>query len=412
MLGQIRLYSIPSPHYSQTPPKLSSVLAHQPVNVLSKEYSQIEPDINDEIIIAMSSGVDSSVAAAIYASKYPNVRGVYMANWSQTAQCTENDWNDVKKVCEHLKIPCERVNFEREYWTQVFQPMILLYENGQTPNPDVGCNKHVKFGKMVEYLSRKFEDLNDRKWWLVTGHYSRVMYHTPSEEYHLLRGHSQGKDQSYYLSNISSTVLQHVLLPIGHYVKPDVRKLAIEYGLHVASKPDSQGLCFVSQDQKNFRQFLQEYITPKPGNIVTKDGKVWGQHMGLWHATIGQKSSISMPQGDPEYKGVWFVSEKRIQKNELVIVNGRDNPKLYKSKIEVKNWQWIGVQDIDNLKDLHLQYRSLQTPLRVKTITLGENGNYHIDLVNSARAMAPGQNIVLYKENQVLGSGIIERTDN
>lgn len=377
------------------------------VNPLDQDYIQQSPDSGDEIVIAMSSGVDSSVAAAMYASKYRNVRGIYMANWSQTAKCTESDWNDVQKVCHQLKIPCERVNFEKEYWNDVFQPMLSMYERGLTPNPDTGCNKYVKFGKMIEHLT---STLPNKKWWLVTGHYARIMYHTPSREYRLLRGYSQQKDQSYYLSSIPQSVLSRVLMPIGHYVKPQVRQLAKEYNLHIASKPDSQGLCFVSQEHTKFRDFLNEYLPPNPGNIITEDGKVWGKHQGLWHATIGQKSSISMPQGDPKYHGTWFVSEKLPETNELVIVKGGNNPKLFHSGVNVTDWQWLNGEP-ENYDNLQLQYRSLQDPLPVVSVKPVPSG-LDIELRDKTRAMAQGQNVVLYSGNQVLGSGVIEHVFN
>ncbi|KAK6204472.1 tRNA-specific 2-thiouridylase [Scheffersomyces amazonensis] len=378
----------------------------------------------------MSSGVDSSVAASIYAKKYRNVRGIFMANWSQTAKCTERDWNDVQKVCEKLGIPCERVNFEHEYWQDVFAPMIEQYESGLTPNPDVNCNKFVKFGKLIDHVREKFSSSPTTKWWLVTGHYARVMLHKPSNEYHLLRGYSANKDQSYYLSSINPKVLKHILMPIGHHIKPEVRKLANALDLHVSEKPDSQGLCFVSQDHKKFRDFLEEYIKPKPGNIVTEDGKVWGRHSGLWYATIGQKSSISMPQGDEKYKGVWFVSEKNKERNELIIVKGSDNPKLFSNRVKVVKFEWMVPHSEDEISDdlkgelssgkLSFQHRSLQKAVPLVGIqqvgvSSGSTTNactytYIFTFKDSVRALAQGQYFVLYRDNQVLGSGIIEST--
>ncbi|CAK7902377.1 mitochondrial tRNA-specific 2-thiouridylase 1 [[Candida] anglica] len=378
------------------------------------EYEQVEPDKDDEIVIAMSSGVDSSVTASLYAKSYKNVRGVYMANWSQSAKCLEDDWNDVKRVCGQLKIPCERVNFEREYWTDVFEPMINMYKNGLTPNPDVGCNKYVKFGKMIEHLHNKFENV-DKKWWLVTGHYARIMRHRESGKYHLLRGLYPNKDQSYYLSMLPPDTLSRVLMPIGHMTKPDVREIAAKENLITASKPDSQGLCFVSQDNKKFGSFLDEYIRPNPGNYVTEDGKIWGTHNGLWHATIGQRANICMPQGDPKYKGVWFVSEKRTDTNELVIVKGGNNAALYASKLRVRDWQWLET-NFDTSKfctdNLTIQYRSLQnSPDAVASFESLGNDEVEIHLKESARAMAPGQNIVLYNGNRVLGCGVLQITN-
>lgn len=370
-------------------------------------YPQAVPQAEDDIIIAMSSGVDSSVTAALYASQYKNVKAIYMANWSQTAKCTEGEWTDVQRVCEKLKIPCQRVNFEKEYWNEVFMPMIELYEQGLTPNPDLGCNKYVKFGKMIEHLSLQYAD-KSTKWWLATGHYARVV---PSEKgARLLKGYDANKDQSYYLANIPNKVLSNVLMPLGHYTKPQVRKMAQELELHTATKPDSQGLCFVSPEHSKFRDFLNEFIPPKPGNIITEDGKVWGEHQGLWHATIGQKLGISMPQGDPNYKGIWFVSEKRVDTNELVIVRGGNNEKLFKSGLKASDWEWMGdgVDAIEN-GNLLLQYRSLQEPAVVKSLTV-DGDKLTFELTEKQRAMAPGQNVVLYDKYRVIGSGMLLET--
>lgn len=368
-------------------------------------FNPAEPSPDDEIIVAMSSGVDSSVTAALYAAKYKNVRGIYMANWSQTAKCTESDWNDVQKVCDHIGIPCERVNFEKEYWTDVFTPMIDMYSRGLTPNPDLGCNKYVKFGKMIEHLSEKL----DSKWWLATGHYARVQ---SGEEARLLRAYDGNKDQSYYLANIPSKVLSRVLMPLGHYTKPQVRQMAAEFDLHTASKPDSQGLCFVNPDHTKFRDFLNEYILPNPGNIITEDGKIWGRHDGLWHATIGQKLGISMPQGSPEYKGIWFVSEKRVATNELVIVRGRDNDRLFKLAVKVDSWEWMGNgEESTDSDELFIQYRSLQDPVKVRNIEVHGN-TVTFGLEENQRAMAPGQSVVLYDGYRVVGSGTLTEAFN
>lgn len=379
--------------------------------ISSDDYIQAEPDLDDEIVVAMSSGVDSSVTAALYASKYRNVRGIYMANWSQTAKCTESDWNDVKKVCHHLNIPCERVNFEKEYWNDVFVPMISMYEQGLTPNPDTNCNKYVKFGKMIQHLREKFKNTN-KNWWLVTGHYARVMKSTATQDYRLLRSYYGNKDQSFYLSSIPKEILPKILMPIGHLTKPKVRELAEQFNLHTAKKPDSQGLCFVNPDDKKFYSFLNDYINPKPGNIITEDGKIWGQHQGLWYGTIGQKLGVSMPQGNPNYKGVWFISEKRFDTNDLVIVKGRDNPKLYKIGLKIKDWQWL-ISDPDtklSSGNLTIQFRSLQQPLPIASINMDTSDITTIELKEKARAMAPGQNVVLYDNNEVLGSGILYKT--
>lgn len=376
-------------------------------------YPQSQPQENDEIVVAMSSGVDSSVTAALLTEKFGagRVRGIYMANWSQTAKCTEGEWNDVQKVCAQLEIPCERVNFEKEYWSDVFSPMIEMYEQGMTPNPDLGCNKYIKFGKMVEHLKRR-SGSGKTNWWLATGHYARVE-HRPDGNCNLIRGFDGNKDQSYYLASIAQGVLSNVLMPLGHFTKPQVREMARSRGICTAEKPDSVGLCFVSPDHTKFRHFLDEYIPPNPGNIVTEDGRVWGTHQGLWHATIGQKLGISMPQGDPNFKGIWFVSEKRVESNEIVIVKGGNNEALFKDSLDALEWQWFGDQPNSFPPlEFQIQYRSLQTPIPVQSCELLRDNKLRFNLDSKQRAMAPGQNVVLYKGNQIMGSGVLTRAYN
>lgn len=369
-----------------------------------RQYVQPVPKLTDNVIVAMSSGVDSSVAASLY-KHYPNVKGIYMANWDETAGCNEEEWKVVKNVCRLLNIPSERVSFEKEYWQQVFVPMINGYEVGITPNPDLNCNKFIKFGSLVEYLNGKY----DGNYWLVTGHYSRVLQNTTTKEFNLFRSSYMPKDQSYYLSAIDKSTISRVLLPIGHMTKPQVRDIASDLNLINKDKQDSMGLCFVSQDTKKFHEFLDEYIQPNPGDIVDEEGKVWGKHEGLWYGTIGQRARVSMPQGDPKYKGQWFISDKNVDKNQLIIVKGTNHPKLFKNYLKVKDFKWLS--DYDKQEELTLQYRSLQTPITIEWLKQDPDG-ICIKIYDKQRAMAPGQNVVVYSDERVLGSGIIEDARN
>lgn len=386
------------------------------------------PSKFDNIVIGMSGGVDSSVCAALFAD-YPNIHGVYMKNWGkdqsltrpEEEECYEKDWKDAVKVGKHLNIPVELVNFERDYWNCVFEPMLEQYGSGFTPNPDVGCNEFVKFGSFVEHLDDKFGKDN---YWLVMGHYARVLRTTGSEEMtNLLRGFFKSKDQSYYLSQVSPRALNHTILPIGNLTKPEVRNFAAEVGLHIAKKPDSQGICFVNNSQHGkFKNFLEQYIPSKYGNIVTVDEHTgvkttWGKHEGLWSYTIGQKIGISLPQGDPNYKGAWFVAEKDLHNNEIVIVRGRDNPKLFKDKLTFNKFKFLSMGPIEVEKlnelieknELFIQYRSLQRPVMVVSITKGKDDTFTILLEEPQRAVAPGQYCCLYSGERVLGSGIISK---
>lgn len=389
-------------------------------------YVQPEPDEDDEIVVSMSSGVDSSVSALMYSQRYKNVRGVFMANWSSSADghvgaacsrddgskgsnssCTvDRDWDEVQKTCQQLGIPCERVSFEKEYWLDVFEPMLSMYQMGLTPNPDVGCNRYVKFGSMLDHLERHLAPNVDNKWWMVTGHYAKVLQRQNDGQVQLFRADYRQKDQSYYLSQVPETALSHALLPLGHYTKPQVRAIAKEYGLATRDKPDSQGLCFVSPDVK-FSTFLDEYLAPNPGDIVDRDGHVWGQHRGLWHATIGQRCGVSMPQGDPRYHGVWKVCDKDIERNRLVIARSDDSQAFLKSTVGASPWTWInGDLDLQAASDLNVQVRSLGDSYPVKTVQF-TNDTLTVSLKEEIPAVAPGQDLVLYDGHRLLGSGSI-----
>ncbi|CDK24235.1 unnamed protein product [Kuraishia capsulata CBS 1993] len=376
-------------------------------------YTQPRPAEDDTIVVSMSSGVDSSVTAALYAQRYKNVHGIFMANWTSEndKSCTEGDWREVQHLCKQIGIPCSRVSFEHEYWADVFIPMIDMYRAGLTPNPDVGCNKYVKFGKMVEHLHDSFGD-QGKNWWLATGHYARMMQHDESGQLHLMRGTQTEKDQSHYLSTIPHNAMSRLLFPLGHFSKPQVRQMASQMGLISSSKPDSQGLCFVSHTGNNFRDFLDSYIPENPGDIITEDGLVVGKHKGLWHATIGQKSGVSMPQGDPKTKGVWFVSEKRPETNELVIVRGGNNPSLFKNGLVVQDWYWLSPDlgtSLPPLDELTVQFRSLQSPIPLLSL-FAKDSELKFLLARPYKGIAPGQTLVLYHGERVLGSGVITST--
>lgn len=370
-------------------------------------YSTPLPAANDHVYVAMSAGVDSSVTAALMAEKFKNrVTGVFMRNWSPDSKCAEADWNDVQQICTHLDIPAVNLSLEKEYWLEVFEPMLERYRQGLTPNPDVSCNRYIKFGSLKHRLKQRHETSGmEGQWWLATGHYARVMSDASGEPA-LFRPKHLAKDQSYYLSSVSSESLRNVLFPLSSYLKPEIRELAHSYGLHVASKPDSQGLCFVSQDQRKFRDFLSDYIPTKPGNVVTQDGEVVGTHSGLWSATVGQKSGVCLPQGNPKFQGAWFVQEKRPETNELVIVKGGNHPSLFSSSIKAQFFTWLGKRpDLAGL-DLTVQFRSLMEPVKVENVRV-DGESITVDTAVAVRAVCPGQNLVLYHGDRVLGCGII-----
>ncbi|AQZ11530.1 SLM3 (YDL033C) [Zygosaccharomyces parabailii] len=388
--------------------------------------SQHFPAFHDNVIIAMSSGVDSSLSAALFAGHFPKARGVYIQSWGKSQSltdprlepCYERDWKDVCRVAQHLNIPVDKMNFEKDYWLDVFEPMLENYNQGMTPNPDIGCNKFVKFGKLRQVLDQTY---GARNYWLVTGHYSRILNSLNDDKPHLLRSFYTCKDQSYYLSQINADYLSQLIFPIGHLTKPEVRQLAAVAGLSTATKPDSQGICFVNNSQHGkFKHFLRHYLPDSVGNIITVDEneqkRIWGKHTGLWSYTIGQKVGISMPQGDPRYAGAWYVSEKLHDSNEIVIVKGRDNPALYKDVLYVsnivpmdRNFRSLLEEGISN-QNLFVQYRSLQEP--VPLISCDFSHQLVIKLARPQRAIAPGQYCCFYLNNRVMGSGTISRVSS
>lgn len=386
-------------------------------------HPQPFPAKNDRVIIAMSSGVDSSLAAALFAEYFPKARGIYIQSWGksqsltepQQEPCYERDWKDVCRVAEHLNLPVDKVNFEKDYWLDVFEPMLENYSRGLTPNPDIGCNRFVKFGKLRQVLDQTYGAQN---YWLVTGHYSRVLSSLKDNQPHLLRSFYGRKDQSYYLSQVSPDFLSQLIFPIGHLTKPEVRELALTAGLSTATKPDSQGICFVNNSQHGkFKHFLEHYLPDSQGDIVTIDEeghkRVWGKHPGLWSYTIGQKVGISMPQGDPRYAGAWYVCDKLHDSNEIVIVKGRDNPALYQDVLHVANIAPMDKNFQSQIREgvldgtLFVQYRSLQEPVPVVSCEFSRQ--LVLKLKNPQRAMAPGQYCCFYLNDRVMGSGTISR---
>ncbi|KAI9245654.1 tRNA-specific 2-thiouridylase [Phascolomyces articulosus] len=358
-------------------------------------------------MVAMSGGVDSSVTAALLKSQGYLVQGIYMRNWDtsdERGECTSiQDWQDVQRVCETLKIDdCKQVNFVKEYWTDVFQQTLDDYAHGLTPNPDIQCNRHVKFGALLDQVP---EDT-----WLATGHYSRSL------NGRLYRGQDRKKDQSYFLSSVDSKAIQRTLFPLGEFQsKAQVKTMAQELGLHVAKKRESMGICFVGQ-RRRFAEFLSEYIDQPPGPAVDLEGRVIGQHQGLFAYTVGQASRICFGSDK------WFVAHKRLEDNTLVCVPGSDHPALFHSACTARDWVWIeegqpppsfflesnekkGEEEKGVLVDAQVRYRMAPQKARLSRL---RDGRYHLNFLEPIRAMAPGQQVVVYLDDWCLGGGTIQ----
>eukprot|EP01080_Neovahlkampfia_damariscottae_P007517 gene7517-11841_t len=352
------------------------------------------------VIVGMSGGVDSSVSALLLKKQGYEVVGLFMKNWDENdesgnSECmAEKDWIDVKKVCEKIKIEHHKIEFIKEYWNDVFVPLIDEYSMGRTGNPDVYCNRYIKFGNFYEEALKKFEGEA-----IATGHYVQ------NDKFHLLKGKDFTKDQSYFLSLINGKKLEKSIFPIGHLMKSKVREIARNESLDMISeKRDSVGLCFIGK--RNFKSFLGEFLPNNKGNFVY-NGKVLGEHDGYQFYTIGQRAKIS---GLPEK---YFVYGKNIEKNEVYICPGTDHPNLYSNEFEIEepgiHWinengtsEIIEPNDIITVKTRYNQTEATQCEFLSKT---------RIKLHTPIRAITEGQIAVFYKGERCLGGGIIKKNN-
>ncbi|KAK9723050.1 hypothetical protein K7432_002205 [Basidiobolus ranarum] len=358
------------------------------------------PKPGEKVVVAMSGGVDSSVTAYLLKKQGFDVDAVYMRNWDTSDEqgvCTsEEDWKDVQRVCEQLKIPCRRLDFTKEYWTEVFERVLSDYAKGVTPNPDILCNREIKFGTLME---RALEGVGE---WLATGHYARVV--RAGDQIRLFRGIDRNKDQSYYLANVGESKLRQAMFPLGELTKPQVREIANEANLATKDKAESMGICFVGK-RKRFSDFLAEYIPQNPGVIVNAEGKPLGKHQGLFSLTIGQCAKLS---GQSER---WFVIDKDIEKNRIIVGPGSDHPKLFSDSLIARDFFWINGEPKEISRDgfdSEAQIRYRIDPERCKIVRANDS-QYHFSFHNDQRGVVPGQYVVVYQGDWCLGGGVIDQ---
>ena len=352
------------------------------------------------VVVGISGGVDSSVAAILLKNQGYNVIGLFMRNWDSTLNndflgnpnlnnniCPqEEDYNDAVKVCKKIGIPLHRIDFVKEYWNYVFTYFLDELKKGRTPNPDVMCNKYIKF----DMFAKKARDLGAD--YIATGHYARMI------DGKLYKGKDSNKDQTYFLSQVSKEQLKNVLFPVGELEKSEVRKIAHEYDLITADKKDSTGICFIGE--RNFKRFLENYLPNNPGDIVDiETGKVLGKHVGLMYYTIGQRRGLNIGGT----KDRLFVVKKDLNKNVLYVASGDESKYLisYSAIIE----------DVNLLDDLpyecNAKFRYRQKDNKV-FVTKLEDGNLLVKYPDGVRAVTPGQACVFYNGDECLGGGIIK----
>ncbi|WP_353855107.1 tRNA 2-thiouridine(34) synthase MnmA [Bacillus sp. Bos-x628] len=351
------------------------------------------------VVVGMSGGVDSSVAALLLKEQGYDVIGIFMKNWDDTDEngvCTATeDYEDVIRVCNQIGIPYYAVNFEKQYWDKVFQYFLDEYKAGRTPNPDVMCNKEIKFKAFLEHALSLGAD------YLATGHYARV--DRTGDEVKMLRGLDANKDQTYFLNQLTQEQLDKVMFPIGDLEKSKVRELAKEAKLATATKKDSTGICFIGE--RNFKTFLSQYLPAQPGVMQTMDGEVKGQHDGLMYYTIGQRQGLGIGgSGDP-----WFVVGKDLERNVLFVEQGFHNPLLYSDSISAVNISWTRSHIVDENGELtctaKFRYRQEDHQVKVK-ITGAQEATVFFE--EPVRAVTPGQAVVFYDGDECLGGGTID----
>ncbi|WP_017472661.1 tRNA 2-thiouridine(34) synthase MnmA [Amphibacillus jilinensis] len=349
------------------------------------------------VVVGMSGGVDSSVTALLLKQQGYDVIGIFMKNWDDTDDegfCTATeDYDDVVRVCNQLNIPYFAVNFEKQYWDKVFTYFLDEYKAGRTPNPDVMCNKEIKFKAFLDHALSLGAD------YVATGHYAQTRIRDGKVE--LLRGVDDNKDQTYFLNQLSSDVLKKVMFPLGHLPKKEVRRIAKENDLVTANKKDSTGICFIGE--RDFKTFLSEYLPAQPGRIQTMSGEDKGQHEGLMYYTIGQRQGLGI--GGPG--GPWFVVGKNLKENLLYVEAGYDNQYMKSDQLLAVDINWVNGAPAEQFTcTAKFRYRQKDSEVSVR---IQADQTVLVNFANKERAVTPGQAVVFYQGEVCLGGGTIDK---
>ncbi len=357
------------------------------------------------VIVGLSGGVDSAVAALLLLEQGFEVRGLFMKNWEDDdteVHCSAaNDIADAKRVASDLAIPLHFANFARQYKDRVFAHFLDEHQAGRTPNPDVLCNNHVKFQAFPNYARRLGADF------IATGHYARRV-HGDADSLSLARGLDPNKDQSYFLHGLTQDQLRHSLFPLGGLTKPEVRAIAEEAGLHNFDRPDSTGICFIGE--RDFKEFLNRYLPIRHGPIIDVEGRTLGTHPGVAYFTLGQRHGLGIGGHAASNGKPWYVAEKRLKENALVVVQGNEQPLLYRDTLAAGNLHWVAGHAPRGQHTLSAKIRYRQADQ--SCLLVPGRTECEVHFASAQWAITPGQSVVLYSGDICLGGGTIERAWN
>lgn len=363
-------------------------------------------NIKKRVVVGLSGGVDSAVCCIKLLEAGYEVEGMFMRNWDSLINndvlgnphtldnvCPQEvDYIDALTTANELGIKLHRIDFVDEYWDRVFKYFIDEYKNNRTPNPDILCNSEIKFKAFLEKAMEMGYD------YIAMGHYARIIHHD-NGDVELLRGLDKNKDQTYFLCQLTKKQLEKALFPIGDLEKSEVRRIARDHNLTIANKKDSTGVCFIGE--RNFKQFLKNYIPASPGKIVTLDGEVVGEHDGIMYYTIGQRKGLGLGgAGD-----AWFVVGKDASKNELIVARG-EQEYLYSNRCLVSKMNWIG-DEIDSNKEYLAKFRYRGIDYKVKINKIGDD-KYEVTYPSKAKSVTPGQEAVFYDGERLMGGATID----
>jgi tRNA-uridine 2-sulfurtransferase len=370
---------------------------------MSREAGSRERPSAPRVIVGVSGGVDSSVAALLLKRQGESIAGLFMQNWNDddSGNCrAEDDRRDALGVCGRLEMPFHARNFAGEYWSGVFEHFLAEYRAGRTPNPDVLCNREIKFKTFLD----EARALGAEK--IATGHYAQVGQR--DGRWMLLRGADGDKDQSYFLHQLGQAQLAATLFPIGHLPKPEVRRLAAAAGLPTAQKKDSTGICFIGE--RDFRQFLGQYLPARRGEIRSVDGQTVGEHEGVFYYTLGQREGLQIGGVRGRRDAPWFVVGKDVATNVLFVDQGGDSSWLMSTTLDSEPAHWIAGSPPAQVFDCTAKVRYRQ-PDQACSVTVNHDGGVSVRFQAPQRAVTPGQSVVFYRDDVCLGGAVILRTD-